>query len=32
MLGAFAELDTLVTVIDCLNFLKDYHSKEGFWV
>ena len=24
MLGGVAELDTLVTVIDCLNFLKDY--------
>ncbi|CAE7885282.1 yciC [Symbiodinium microadriaticum] len=28
MLGGVAELDTLVTVIDCLNFLKDYHSQE----
>ena len=28
MLGGVAELDTLVTVIDCLNFLKDYHSHE----
>ncbi|CAE7804295.1 yciC [Symbiodinium sp. CCMP2592] len=28
MLGGVAELDTLVTVIDSLNFLKDYHSQE----
>lgn len=28
MLGGVAHLDTLVTVIDCLNFMKDYNSKE----
>lgn len=28
MLGGVAELDTLVTVIDCLNFLKDYHCRD----
>lgn len=27
-LGRFARLDTLVTVIDCLHFLKDYQSHE----
>eukprot|EP00931_Biecheleriopsis_adriatica_P091443 TRINITY_DN6532_c1_g1_i1.p1 TRINITY_DN6532_c1_g1~~TRINITY_DN6532_c1_g1_i1.p1 ORF type:complete len:693 (+),score=131.50 TRINITY_DN6532_c1_g1_i1:78-2156(+) len=28
MLGGVARLDTMVTVIDCLNFLKDYDSEE----
>jgi len=28
MLGGVARLDTAVTVIDCLNFLKDYQSEE----
>jgi len=28
MLGGVAHLDTLVTVVDCLNFLKDYSSNE----
>lgn len=28
LLAGVARLDTLVTVIDCLNFLKDYHSEE----
>ena len=28
LLGSVAQLDTMVTVIDCLNFLKDYHSQD----
>jgi G3E family GTPase len=28
MLGGVARLDTLVTVIDCVNFLNDYDSEE----
>jgi len=28
MLGGVARLDTLVTVIDCVNFLNDYNSEE----
>jgi len=28
MLGGVARLDTLVTVVDCLNFLNDYDSED----